>query len=157
MTTTTTPRTPTTLRTGHVALNVSDLGRSQPFYEQVLGLEQIRRGSDPDRQWAFLGHDGAIVLTLFQQSDGSFDTATPGLHHLSFQVDSVDEVRAVEEIVHSLGATVFHDGLVAHAEGAPSGGLFFADPDGIRLEVFAPAGLEEAPAPSGEEPTCGFF
>ena len=56
-----------------------------------------------------------------------------------------------------LGAPVFHDGLVAHREGAASGGLFFADPDGTRLEVFAPSGAQDSPAPSGAEPTCGFF
>lgn len=145
------------LQTGHVALNVTDVARSQAFYEKVLGLQEQGRSKDPARPWVFLGRDGTLVLTLFQQSSGDFSTATPGLHHLSFQVDDVDQVRAAEQIVHELGAPVFHDGLVAHAEGADSGGLFFADPDGIRLEIFAPHGLAEQPAPSGKAPTCGFF
>ncbi len=59
--------------------------------------------------------------------------------------------------MRELGAPVFHDGVVAHREGADSGGLFFADPDGIRLEIYAPSGVAGSPAPSGEAPTCGFF
>ena len=97
------------------------------------------------------------MVTLFQQSTGTFDTGTPGLHHLSFQVESIEQVRAAEQVVRELGATVFHDGVVVHGEGADSGGLFFADPDGIRLEIYAPTGVAGKPAPSGEAPTCGFF
>ncbi len=145
------------LQTGHVALNVSDLERSQPFYEQVFGLQEQRRGSDPDKKWVFLGRGQQTIVTLFQQSSGEFRTDSPGLHHLSFQAENVEQVSAAEGVVRSLGAPIFHDGLVAHMEGAGSGGLFFADPDGIRLEIFAPTGLEGSPAPSGQEPTCGFF
>lgn len=147
----------TTLQTGHVALNVSDLARSQSFYEQVFGLHEQRRGSDPDKKWVFLGRGKQTVITLFQQSTGTFRTDSPGLHHLSFQAENVDQVAAAEKIVRSLGAPIFHEGLVAHMEGADSGGLFFADPDGIRLEIFAPTGLKDSPAPSGDQPTCGFF
>jgi lactoylglutathione lyase len=154
---TTMSRTLPSVQTGHVALNVTDLARSQRFYEQVLGLEEQKKSSDAERKWVFLGREGRLILTLFQQSTGTFDTAAPGLHHLSFQVDDVAQVKAAEQAVRSLNAPIFHDVLVAHAEGADSGGLFFADPDGIRLEIFAPTGLAGSPAPSGEAPTCGFF
>jgi lactoylglutathione lyase len=49
-----------------------------------------------------------------------------------------------------------HDGVVAHAEGSASGGVFFTDPDGIRLEIYAPTG-SEGHAPHQDGPTCGFF
>ena len=153
----TSTRTLTSLQTGHVALNVSDLARSQSFYERVFGLQEVKSGSDAARPWVFLGRDGRLVLTLFEQSTGAFDTATPGLHHLSFQVGDVEQVKAAETVVRALNAPIFHDGLVAHQQGADSGGLFFADPDGIRLEIYAPRGLADSPAPSGDEPTCGFF
>ena len=47
--------------------------------------------------------------------------------------------------------------MVAHREGGASGGIFFHDPDGTRLEISVPTGAETAPAPSSDAPTCGFF
>jgi lactoylglutathione lyase len=37
--------------------------------------------------------------------------------------------------------------------------VFFEDPDGIRLEIYAPsaAEAEARPAPTGSAPACGFF
>lgn len=146
-----------TFTTGHVGLNVTDLDRSLPFYQRIFGFDVLAEGKESDRRWVFLGLDGNLVLTLWQQSDAAFSPSTAGLHHLSFQVDSIEQVRSTEAVVRELGAELTHDGVVAHAEGAPSGGIFFVDPDGTRLEVFAPTGAESAPAPDGEAPTCGFF
>ncbi|MFF1793959.1 VOC family protein [Kitasatospora sp. NPDC058263] len=148
-----------TLQTGHIGLNVTDLDRSTAFYRSVLGLELVKEGTDPERRFAFLGRDGRLVITLWQQSAGAFATAAPGLHHLSFQVDSLDEVRAAERLLRELGAEFAHDGVVPHSEGAASGGIFFTDPDGIRLEIFTPQGVDAtgATAPTGTTPTCGFF
>ena len=97
-------------------------------------------------------------MTLWEQSDGDFAADRAGLHHLAFEVDSIDDVEAAEERVRALGGTVHHGGIVPHAEGAASGGIFFSDPDGIRLEIYAGAGAHEhGAAPSGAAPTCGFF
>ncbi|MGV9614204.1 VOC family protein [Nocardia xishanensis] len=153
MTTVTAPQ----LATGHVGLNVSDLDRSVDFYRRALGFEQLAAGDAAERRWAFLGADGKLVITLWEQSDGTFSTDTPGLHHLSFQVEDIEQVRAVESVLRELSVRFVHDGVVAHGEGVSSGGIFFTDPDGIRLEVYAPTGAESAPAPSGAAPTCGFF
>ncbi|MET7769926.1 VOC family protein [Nocardia sp. NPDC005366] len=149
--------TATRLGTGHIGLNVTDLTRSVDFYRRALGFEQLAAGAEDDRRWAFLGTDGTLMVTLWQQSAGAFSAHTPGLHHLSFQVDSIEQVRAVESVLRELDVTFAHDGVVAHGEGVASGGIFFTDPDGIRLEVYAPTGAESAPAPAGAAPTCGFF
>ena len=107
-------------------------------------------------RFAFLTQGERIVLTLWQQSAGAFAPDRPGLHHLSFQVDRVEEVREVERRLREVGATIHHGGIAPHAEGWASGGIYFDDPDGIRLEVFAPSGVQGT-APSGAAPTCGFF
>jgi lactoylglutathione lyase len=142
---------------GHIGLNVSRLDRSIGFYQEVFGFDLIRRSDDAGRAFAFLGRDGAPVLTLWQQSDGAFAANRPGLHHLAFTVASIDQVREAERRLRALGARLHHDGIVAHAEGADSGGLFFEDPDGIRLEIFTARGVAGSPAPQGHGPTCGFF
>lgn len=150
--------TPTTIHTtGHVGLNVTDVTRSAAFYADVLGLEVQASAEDAERRFAFLSGGGRLVLTLWQQSDTAFSAAQAGLHHLSFEVPSMDEVNRVEALLRARGVAIEHDGIVAHGEGASSGGVFFRDPDGIRLEVYAPSGAEAAPAPTGAAPTCGFF
>ncbi|WP_009478448.1 VOC family protein [Rhodococcus sp. JVH1] len=146
-----------TLQTGHVGLNVTDLARSASFYQRVLGMSVIGEQTAGDRRFAFLGLDGTLMLTLWQQSSGAFDADVPGLHHLSFQVPDIDAVRRAEAVVRELGAKMFHQGVVPHGEGIASGGIFFSDPDGIRLEIYAPAGADIAPAPIADAPTCGFF
>ncbi|SKF92359.1 Lactoylglutathione lyase [Mycobacteroides abscessus subsp. bolletii] len=143
--------------TGHIGLNVSDLERSIAFYREAFGFDELAVSADGAQRFAFLGFDSGPVLTLWEQSSGEFSAATPGLHHLSFQVDSVQQVQQVEAILKQLSTVFVHDGVVAHREGATSGGIFFTDPDGIRLEVFAASGAEQHQAPVGDVPTCGFF
>jgi lactoylglutathione lyase len=145
------------IQTGHVGLNVSDIDRSKQFYQDVFGFAVIRESQQDDRRFAFLGDGSKLLLTLWEQSSGRFEKARPGLHHLSFQVDSIDEVKDAEARLRSLKVPLIYDGIVPHAEGAQSGGIFFEDPDGMRLEIYSPTGAEEHQAPTGDAPSCGFF
>jgi lactoylglutathione lyase len=147
-----------TFAPGHVGLNVTDLDRSRDFSVAVFGFDVAQESSDADRRFAFLADDGRLAVTLWQQSSGAFPTDRPGLHHLSFEVGTIDEVREAEARVRAAGATLHHGGVVPHGEGVSSGGIFFEDPDGTRLEVYAPRGADEgAAAPHADVPTCGFF
>ncbi|HEV2914848.1 MAG TPA: VOC family protein [Pyrinomonadaceae bacterium] len=147
-----------TAQTGHVGLNVSDLERSSRFYQDVFGFRVSTESREGDRRFIFLSDGGGkLVLTLWEQSDGRFEKSQPGLHHLSFHVGSIEEVREAEARLRAAGANVYYGGVVSHAEGADSGGIFFEDPDGIRLEIFTPRGAKGLTAPAGESPSCGFF
>ncbi|AZP17738.1 VOC family protein [Streptomyces aquilus] len=146
-----------TLRTGHIGLNVTDLDRSLAFYRDVLGFTLIGEGKEEDRRYAFLGDGSALVLTLWQQAANGFAGDRAGLHHLAFEADSIERVREYEEALRTYGVDFAYDGVVAHREGAASGGIFFHDPDGTRLEISVPDGAEGAPAPVESAPTCGFF
>ncbi len=131
------------MRPGHIALNVSDLERATRFYTGVFGWKVL---VSKDTH-VFLGDDEGVVLTLWRQGDG--------LHHLAFEVPAIEDAAAAESRVKALGGAMHHDGVVAHAEGSTSGGIFFTDPDGIRLEIYAARG-SDGQAPH-EGPTCGFF
>lgn len=146
-----------TLRTGHVGLNVTDVDRSLAFYRDALGFRVLGEGKEDGRRYAFLGQDGELVLTLWQQAEGPYVPAAAGLHHLAFTAASVGEVREHEARLRDLGVEFAYEGVVAHGEGAASGGIFFHDPDGTRLEISVPTGVEGAPAPAASAPTCGFF
>lgn len=147
-----------TLNTGHIGLNVTDLDRSLAFYRDVLGLTLVGEGKEEDRRYAFLGEGERLVLTLWQQAGQPYDGGRAGLHHLALEAESIERVREYEEALRAYGADFHHEGVVAHREGAASGGIFFHDPDGTRLEISVPSGADGAPAPGGETaPACGFF
>ncbi|MFE9643791.1 VOC family protein [Streptomyces sp. NPDC006365] len=146
-----------TLRTGHIGLNVTDLDRSLVFYRDVLGFGVLAEGKEEGRRFVLFGEDGRPTLTLWEQAHDGYDAGRAGLHHLAVEADTVEQVREYETALRAYGVDFAYDGVVAHGEGAASGGIFFHDPDGIRLEIYAPSGAEEAPAPSGAVPTCGFF
>ena len=142
---------------GHVGLSVTDLALSLAFYQDVLGLEVIQVSNEPERRFAFLGAGGRLFLTLWQQSTEPFESRRAGLHHLAFQVSSLEDVQAAEGKLRDRGITPQYDGIVPHRENAESAALFFTDPDGIRLEIYSPTGAAGLTAPIAGAPSCGFF
>ena len=146
-----------TFVTGHIGLNITSLARSKKFYQDVFGFEAIAESNEEGKRFAFLGTGGNIVLTLWEQGQGRFDRQPAGLHHLSFAVESIERVREIEQRLKKGNVPLLYPGVVAHSEGATSGGVFFEDPDGIRLEVFTAEGAAGYPAPAGNAPSCGFF
>jgi catechol-2,3-dioxygenase len=145
-------------QTGHVGLNVTDVDRSAAFYHAVFGFRVLDEGTDPARRYAFLGDGDRLVLTLWQQADGRFAPRQAGLHHLAFQVESIAQVREAARRVREAGGHLYYEDIVPHAEGAQSGGIYFDDPDGTRLEIYAPSGVGDAnPAPAQDGPACGLF
>ncbi|MFD6364611.1 VOC family protein, partial [Streptomyces roseolus] len=70
-----------TLNTAHIGINVTDLDRSLRFYGEVLGFETIGVGDADGRRYAFLGQDGRLTLTLWQQAEGGYEENRAGLHH----------------------------------------------------------------------------
>lgn len=134
----------------HIGLAVRDLRRSIDFYTAAFALELMREGESHATRFAFLGDGSRVTLTLWEQP------GPPGLHHLAFEASSVEALRAAESRLEAIGARMAYDGIVPHAEGAASGGLFFTDPDELRLEISAPSGIAGR-APVADAPTCGFF
>jgi len=145
------------MKTGHVGLNVTNLERSLSFYTDIMELETIRESYETGKKFAFLGHDGLVTLTLWEQSQSEFSKSRSGLHHLAFEADSIEVVRNMEQKLAKLGVEMIYQGIVAHEEGSPSGGLFFLDPDGIRLEIYAPSAAGSHDHRHTEGPACGFF
>lgn len=147
----------TQARTGHVGINVTDLARSIDFYRAVFGLDLLFENQQPDRRFAFLGRDGHLVLTLWQQGAGGFAPGRPGLHHLAFDVPSLADVEAAVTRLGQLGVPLIYDEIVPHAPGFDSGGIFFSDPDGTRIEICTLSGVGALPALEHGAPSCGFF
>src|SRR5690348_10077544 len=119
----------TALRTGHIGLNVTQLSRSKEFYQTVFGFEVVAEAEVSGSPFALLGKDGTLVLTLWQQSseESAFPTDRPGLHHLSFQVNSLEDLQEAEARLKAMQTPLIYDGIVPHAEGGSSAALYFKD------------------------------
>ena len=115
----------------HTRYRVDDLERTVRFYQQVLGLEEVRRHKSPrGSELVFLkapGSDELIELCSFPA--GGPVQVQPDLTHLAFEVDSLQEFGAHLE---KLGIK-YSDGPHLKPDG---GGIAFIDaPEGYEIEL----------------------
>ena len=119
----------------HVALTVSDLDQSLPWYEQLLGAAPVLdEDTGPFRHvvWSI----GQTLIGLHEFPDGraeTFDERRVGLDHVAFACASRAELEEWETKLGELG--IANGGIVDAGYGS---GLSFRDPDNIALEFFAP-------------------
>jgi len=123
------------LRTHHVAVICSDYDTSKRFYTQILGLEVVSEVFRQER------NSYKLDLRLPDNTQIElFSFPTPpkrlrypeacGLRHLAFEVANVDE--AVERL--ELAGVVVEKVRVDEHTGKRF--TFFADPDGLPLELY---------------------
>lgn len=121
----------------HIYITVSDLPRSEAFYDRVLlavlGFRKNRLvlGGEPHIQY-FNRHFGYVLRPA--RHSGAPDCYAPGLHHFCFRVDSVADVVAVAEQLRAAGVAA-SEAKCYSEYAADYWATFFADPDGLRLEV----------------------
>jgi catechol-2,3-dioxygenase len=122
----------------HVALTVSDLDRSVPWYRALIGADPvIDEDTGPFRHVVWLVNGTLIGLHQFADADPGkdFDEHRLGLDHLAFACANRAELETWQAHLDGLG--VAHGGIVDAAYGS---GLSFRDPDNLPLEFFAPPG-----------------
>ena len=122
---------------GHVALTVSDLSRSVPWYERLIGAKPVLdEDTGPFRHVVWL--IGGTLLGLHEFPDpvaGRFDERHAGLDHVAFACANRSELEQWQAHLDQLG--IEHGGIVDAGYGS---GLSFRDPDNLALEFFAPPG-----------------
>ncbi|MFJ4620655.1 VOC family protein [Streptomyces sp. NPDC088812] len=144
----------TTIGLGSAGLNVTDLDRSIAFYRRALGFDLIRTSTDETHRFAHLGLDDVVLLTLWQQGAAGFVADRAGLHHLSFEVPSLDELHAVEARLRAASVSIREERGATKGTAA-TGQVFFKDPDGIRLEIYTED--PRARGSASDLPRCGFY
>jgi lactoylglutathione lyase len=137
-----TPKTGT-IALGNIGLNVSDLDISEAFYQEVFGLRVAEESLQLPRRFASMAREGKTVLTLWEHTGSKLEQCSRGLHHLTFEADSLEEVNRTKGILDNLGACWFEaEGL--HKEGSGTAALYFADPDGNRIKLYQADRLQTA-------------
>jgi len=121
---------------GHVAVTVTDLDRSVPWYTALFGSEPVLdEDTGPFRHVVYAVGGGLFGLHQFPEltSSAAFEERTPGLDHVAFGVADRGELEAWAKRLDQLG--------IAHGElkdASYGSGVSFRDPDNIALEFFAP-------------------
>lgn len=124
---------------GHVAVTVTDLSVSRPWYRRLIGADPVL---DEPTEGGFhhtVFMIGGTLIGLHQHpgtdTGDTFTELRSGLDHIAFA--SADRAALTAWQAHLDDLDVAHGGIIDAHYGS---GLSFKDPDGIALEFFAPPG-----------------
>ncbi len=110
----------------HTNFNVLDLKRSMDFYQEALGLTEIRRIEKPDFTIVYLGDgvsDFCLELTWLKDRTEPYNLGENEFH-TAFCVQDMDAALAKHK---AMGCVVYEN---------PDMGIYFiVDPDGYWLEI----------------------
>jgi glyoxylase I family protein len=123
----------------HVDLTVSDMNRSRTFYEPVMRYLGYELTGETSREMVFSQADRCAntSVRLNAAKPGSrgkrHDRYAPGLHHLAFEAESREDVDGLHVLLRELNVEILDPPAVYYPPGDYA--LFFADPDGLKLEL----------------------
>lgn len=117
----------------HVAIIVSDYGKSREFYVEKLGFEIVRENYRPENgDYKLDLRLGDCELELFGKPEAPKRLSYPeacGLRHLAFHVEDIE--KAVEEL-NKMGIMTEEIRTDSFTDKKMT---FFSDPDGLPLEL----------------------
>jgi catechol 2,3-dioxygenase-like lactoylglutathione lyase family enzyme len=122
----------------HIALAVEDPERSLHFYEQVLGVVAVHRGSD----FIQVQTPGSRDVLVFERKP---ERAGPGggIIPFGFRLKSPGDIASAVKSIEDAGGTIVSQG--DFCPGEPY--VFFRDPDGYEVEIW-----HELPTPVDPPP-----
>ncbi|MHB8383318.1 MAG: VOC family protein [Candidatus Binataceae bacterium] len=116
----------------HLDITVTNLERSLPFYTAILKfLGYETPGSE--RVFKKGGSEIALERARPESTSKAHDRYAPGLHHLAFTAESRDEVDRLYELLKQMNARILDPPAIYYQPDYYA--MFFADPDGIKLEL----------------------
>ena len=129
----------------HIDLTVKDAARARPFYEAVLGFMGYELSKVYDDGYCDFDLQGKRYCSIgIRGATGPnaarvHDRYSPGMHHIAWEAESRDDVDAMYAVLQRIGATVLDPPADYPRYGEGYYAVFFADPDGLKLEyVFKP-------------------
>ncbi len=120
----------------HLYFTVSDLTRSEEFYDRLMQLVGFHKGDKAVAGEAHLHYFNRVMQISLRPARQllAHDPYAPGLHHLCLQVRTRRQVDVVYDALQAWGVVASEPALYPeYFEGYYA--TFFEDPDGIRLEI----------------------
>ncbi len=121
----------------HLDLTVSDLARSKPFYDLILGFlgYDCVKSTDEVVVWDLVLPDGVCGIAIRPaHRRREHDRYTTGLHHFAWTADSRADVDRLHGRLVEAGVTILDPPAAYPQYGTGYYAVFFADPDGLKLE-----------------------
>ena len=117
---------------GHLVVNVRDLNRAEDFYTNIIGLKVMQKY---DGHAVFMSANDAMSHELALVGVGE-DAPGPekeriGLLHMAWQMDSLEDLKAINQRLKDNGVEIEHYG-----DHGVSLGIYFRDPDGNEIETY---------------------
>lgn len=119
---------------GHVVLFVTDFDRSIDFYTKILGFKVSDYYPDTmmDGRMVFMrcnrDHHGVALVGA-----GNAPASRAGMHHLAFEVDTIDEVLRARDHLEAHDVPI---DFVGRRRAGAQVAVEFRDPDGHCLEIY---------------------
>ncbi len=131
--------TPLTGLLHHVEIYVSDLERSREFWEWFLGLLGYTESQRWEQGSSWKLGDTYIVFVQTEErfQDIPYHRCRTGLNHLAFHAASQEQVDEVTDLLKARGIEILYEDQHPYAGG--NYGVFFEDPDRIKVELVAPS------------------
>ena len=121
----------------HVFLTVNDLARSRPFYARLMPRLGYPSSWEFDGGVGWLSPGGSVWIKQAspEMAGATFSKDRVGLCEVAFRAESRAQVDALASELADIGARILHPPR-EYPEYVPGYyAVFFADPDGIKLEL----------------------
>ncbi|MBI2106471.1 VOC family protein [Candidatus Woesearchaeota archaeon] len=118
----------------HITLTVRDIDKSSAFYKNILDWKIF----DKDKEYASFGPKNKrpfLWVSLPRDQNrykNEFDRNNIGLDHFAFEVESMDELKKIENRLKKLKIKMDDGGITDDGFGGT--GIFCYDPDGMKVE-----------------------
>ena len=117
---------------GHLVIKVRNLGISEKFYTEIMGLKVTN--SNPGKMIFMIANDDIsheLALVSVGESALKPESSYVGLAHMAWQMDSFNDLREIYQLLKRTGTEI--KGIGDHGM---SLGIYFSDPDGNEIEVY---------------------
>lgn len=119
---------PETYGLTHLAILVSDIGKTLTFYKDVFHADVMYQ----EKTWAQIKTPGSNDIIVFEQSSKSAVGKPGGIIHFGFRLRDPKNITVMIERIRKAGGKIREQG--EFVPGSPY--VFFFDPDGYEIEIW---------------------